>query len=75
MQVTDFDVAVAAQEEPVPSTTAVFSFAHMAPELITDKQLTKVTHKFQRKTQAGRSLHCAQWLVTCSAKHSSDLPR
>ena len=43
LQVTDFDVAVTAQEEPVPCSTTVFSFAHMAPEIITDKQLTKVT--------------------------------
>ena len=40
----DFDVAVAAQGgEPVPCSSVVASFTHMAPEMITHKMLTKVT--------------------------------
>lgn len=43
MQVWDFDVAVRAQKEPVPCSTAVFSLAHLAPETISDKHVTKVS--------------------------------
>lgn len=42
VQVWDFDVAVMAQKEPVPCNTAIFSLAHMAPETMTEKHLTKV---------------------------------
>lgn len=42
LQVWDFDVAVRAQKHPVPCNTAIFSLAHMAPETITEKHLTKV---------------------------------
>ena len=42
LQVWDFDVAVKAQKEPVPCNTDIFSLAHMAPETITEKHLTKV---------------------------------
>ena len=42
LQVTDFDVAVKAQEGPVACSSVVTSFPHMAPEMIADKQVTKV---------------------------------
>ena len=42
LQVWDFDVAVKAQKEPVPCNTEIFSLAHMAPETITEKHVTKV---------------------------------
>ena len=42
LQVWDFDVAVTAQKEPAPCNTDIFSLAHMAPETITEKHLTKV---------------------------------
>lgn len=38
----DFDAAVKAQESPVKCSSVVTSFTHMAPEMITDKQVTKV---------------------------------
>ena len=38
----DFDVAVKAQEGPVACSSVVTSFTHMAPEMIADKQATKV---------------------------------
>ena len=38
----DFDVAVKAQDGPVACSSVVTSFTHMAPEMITDKQVTKV---------------------------------
>ena len=38
----DFDVAVKAQEGPVACSSVVTSFTHMAPEMIADKQVTKV---------------------------------
>ena len=38
----DFEVAVKAQEGPVPCTTVGNSLTHRAPEMITNKAVTKV---------------------------------
>ncbi|KAL3152207.1 hypothetical protein ABBQ32_001294 [Trebouxia sp. C0010 RCD-2024] len=42
-KVWDFDVAVRAQKDPVPCSTQVFSLAHLAPETISEKHLTKAS--------------------------------
>ena len=43
LKVTDFDVAVRAQDEPVPCSMTVPRFAHLAPEVITDQMVSKAS--------------------------------
>lgn len=56
LQVSDFDAAAKAQE-PVPCNTEIFSLAHMAPETITNKHLTRVRHNLWHTTPL---MHVAQ---------------
>ena len=42
-KVMDFDVAVKAQDVPVACNTMIAGFTHMAPEMIIDRKVTKVS--------------------------------
>ena len=67
LQVCDFDVAVKAQKEPVPCNTDIFSLAHMAPETITEKHLTKVQllPGTPRHSYVAQSACCVRITVRC----------